>query len=1289
MATFPLRVDLGIDGAWTNISSDVRYEQQIRITRGRSDWGQQVDASRCQLTLDNNTGNYSARNPNSPYFGKIGRNTPLRVSVGTGAVALDLPGNAGDYATTPDTAALDVTDLDVRVDATLDNWIQPDYPSSGQSNYPRTELIAKRDAAQISWALYIAAGRPYLEWSANGTTVLSSWSSYSLPLTTSGRLAVRATLDVDNGAGGLAIAFYTAPSLSGPWTVLDSGGAAVTTSIFAGTAPLRIGDATEETQWRPALGRVHAAEVRGSIGGAVVASPDFTAQTSGTTTFADSAGRTWTLAGQAEITNRKTRFVGEISSWKPQRDVTDVTTEIEAAGVLRRLGAGAVPTKSAFYREFTSPGRMTAGIVAYWPMEDGATATRLASAYSGHPSMSITGAVVPAAYADWVASDPIPTLTSGSIRVTVPPYTVPASGTRLGWFTRVPAAGPLSTQRLLSLSQTGTAAVWSVWVNTAGQCAVRAYDADSVQIHDSGFGTDSILGLEEYFLLALTTSGANVSYSLFAVDIAASLPTAVVANTSTTFSITGTVNTVTTSRITQIRVGEDAGMNGTAIGHLALGGAATGFTATAAPMVGWNGEEGSSRVSRLGLEEPMHAYATGPGDERCGPQPRGTAVDVMRTAGDVDDGILAELRGALGLRYVTRASMYNQPATLTLNYRGADGLVAPLSPADDDQSVTNDVTVSRTGGSSARVALPTGALSTQPPPAGIGLYDTAYTLTLMDDNQPVQHAGWRLYLGTWDETRYPTVTVNLANAPSSIEAAAAVDTGSRMQITNPPAWLPPGVIDLLVQGYTEVLDQFTWIITYNCAAAGPWDVAWPGNASTASARREFQWVDTDGSILVEDLTTTETDVDVRATTGPPWTPNLSDTPFDWRVSGEVMTVNAPHSLVNANPFFAVDVSDWSTENSALTRSTTYIHPHPRATASMLITPAGGAAFVGAQAGITAADSITPGAAYVVGHWVYSVDGWADIRPTISWYTSASAFISTVSATAVAVTSSLWTYVEATFVAPATAGRAQGRVRMGSTPAATDRLWVWAARGPVRAKSSAVFDGFGRTTASGWGIADSGQAWTVVGTAAEYSTNSTYGITTHPTVGISHLATIAAPSADVDLYADVAASALATGASLYAGPIVRAVDNNNCYQARVDLTTANAVVLTVRKRVAGVETQLGGTYTLPFAHVAGTFYRVRFQVVGTVLRARLWLATDREPDVWHADTTDTALTAAASVGVRCFRNTGNTNVSPELRFDNLDLISPQTYTVARSANGIVKTQTSGATVALAYPAYLAL
>lgn len=71
-------------GVWTDISADMRADPVV-IIRGRSDEQSQAPAQRMMFRLDNRTGKYSPRNPLSPLFGKIGRNTPIRCKIDDGA----------------------------------------------------------------------------------------------------------------------------------------------------------------------------------------------------------------------------------------------------------------------------------------------------------------------------------------------------------------------------------------------------------------------------------------------------------------------------------------------------------------------------------------------------------------------------------------------------------------------------------------------------------------------------------------------------------------------------------------------------------------------------------------------------------------------------------------------------------------------------------------------------------------------------------------------------------------------------------------------------------------------------------------------------------------------------------------------------------------------------------------------------------------------------------------------------------------------------------------------------
>src|SRR5690606_29543555 len=120
--------------------------------------------------------------------------------------------------------------------------------------------------------------------------------------------AVRVTLDVDNGAGGYTVTFYTADTIAGPWTQLGdptvtTGG---TTSVFDSTAPVEVGS-VDDIAGDAIPGKYIAFELRDGIDGTLVASPDFSAQAPGTTSFDDAQGNTWTVGAGAAIDDRRYR----------------------------------------------------------------------------------------------------------------------------------------------------------------------------------------------------------------------------------------------------------------------------------------------------------------------------------------------------------------------------------------------------------------------------------------------------------------------------------------------------------------------------------------------------------------------------------------------------------------------------------------------------------------------------------------------------------------------------------------------------------------------------------------------------------------------------------------------------------------------------------------------------------------------------------------------------------------------------------------------------------------------
>lgn len=82
-----LMVELLVDGSWVDITRRVMVRDtsgQISITRGQTAEGQTTTAGSCSFQLNNRDGLFSPANPVSPYYGKIGRNTQIRVSVAKG-----------------------------------------------------------------------------------------------------------------------------------------------------------------------------------------------------------------------------------------------------------------------------------------------------------------------------------------------------------------------------------------------------------------------------------------------------------------------------------------------------------------------------------------------------------------------------------------------------------------------------------------------------------------------------------------------------------------------------------------------------------------------------------------------------------------------------------------------------------------------------------------------------------------------------------------------------------------------------------------------------------------------------------------------------------------------------------------------------------------------------------------------------------------------------------------------------------------------------------------------------
>ncbi|MBZ6250578.1 hypothetical protein KVH27_19620 [Streptomyces olivaceus] len=863
------KVEFQIGGTWTDVTEHAQLKDIITHTRGRTGEGQQTDPASCSLTLRSPDGLYAPRNPRSPYYGLIGRNTPMRVSVAAGSPYLALPGGT-TRATTPHTGALGITgDIDIRLEATLEDWA----PAT------ETELCGKWEDSTRGWMLSHQGGNLRLWWSATGATSLFATSTAKLGAAPFSRLAVRATLDVNNGASGRTVTFYTAPTMAGPWTQLgDPVVQAGTTAINLSTANLDIGAVWTITFADP-VGRVYKAEVRNGIDGTVVANPDFTVQTLGATAFTDSAGRPWTLVGGASISNRRTRFVGEYSDW-PQswgRTGALVLVEGEGAGLLRRLNQGKKALRSTLRRRVPSYDP-----VAYWPMEEGPDATSIYSPIAGVRPFT-PKAFTMAGDDTLMGSDPVPVLQAGaSFTATVPASTAGTWQVELVY--RLDAV-PVAKTTFFEVLTTGAA---RRVVASVGDGAVwlEGYDPDGAQVFTRNGTPIEFTGIWNRVQIKAVVSGGTTTYVLVWYAVG-----------SGGYAIT-TATSLAPGYVTSVRSSFGTGLDGMAFGHLSVFAREINAAYSEADD-GFNGETAGARLRRLSAEEGILVSINGvdANTAMMGPQRSATLLEQMEQCEAADGGLLIEDRERLGLRYRPRASQYNQRPALVLAY-GARGL-GELQPVEDDAALRNDVTVDRIGGSTGRAELLTGPLSVEDPPAGVGRYDDSVQLNLYSDEQPAAMAHWLMRLGTVDEARYPVVTIRLHRAPHLIDAVLGLTEGDMIRITDLPDWLPPGPVDLLVQGYTERIGVRTWEIDLVCASASPWlvgvaddPVLGRADADEGGSTLALASSGTDAQLLVHTPAPGVAGALPWITSAGPAPTYPSEFPFDVRFGGETARVTA-------------------------------------------------------------------------------------------------------------------------------------------------------------------------------------------------------------------------------------------------------------------------------------------------------------------------------------------------------------------------------------------------------------
>lgn len=199
------------------------------------------------------------------------------------------------------------------------------------------------------------------------------------------------------------------------------------------------------------------------------------------------------------------------------------------------------------------------------------------------------------------------------------------------------------------------------------------------------------------------------------------------------------------------------------------------------------------------------------------------------------------------------------------------------------------------------------------------------------------------------------------------------------------------------------------------------------------------------------------------------------------------------------------------------------------------------------------------------------------------------------------------------------------------------------------------DLYQRTTASGWGTADKGGAWTTSGGNASFSVNGSAGRIFSNIYDTRGAMLNSVSSKNSDLTAKFTVDR--TGAGYSWTLIGRQVGSDN-YSARVRFEAGD----TMRIYILRGETAIGSSVVLPGTYVAGTELSVRLQVTGTsptTVRTKVWRSADSEPTAWLLSGTDTtaALQANGSVGLLTYLGGTSTTPNATMSMNSFTVVDP--------------------------------
>lgn len=865
-----LQGHIAVDGAWVDISSDIRQNDGATITIGGMDEQRGLVPAKCVFTLNNRHRDYSPHNPKSIYYRKLGQNTLTTLRL---MVALH------DFGAT-----------------TSNGWSAADPVGIRDTTYPWTLVGTAADFAEGSGAATI---------SLNGTNIYHYAALADVKYETIGVL-LESTVAINDITGGpiepgnilfrgvgtnptetyymvrvsisasevLTVALMTEAGtvLAGPVTV-----SGVVDAVSSKTITVRAeceGDIIRVRVWKtgtPEPTTWHLTDT------------DRTYKAAGWVAIRDgvATGNTNTLPivfSHNRVEVYSPQYCGEVAKWPPSksREGADRTVRIEAFDLFHRRRQGQTPpAKSALRSRFTDA---TVPPVAYWPCEDSSGATSVASDSPADP-MHVFGGADFGSSTVFACSAPLPVLSAATFTGRVPTYTPTAGQTQIRFLLSVPAAGDANGEKVLRATMTGGSAVlWDVVYNSGsgGSLTLNIYGGSGL-LYTSGAVGPALNGVPSWVSLEMTQDGADIDFQLF-----------VLGTGGTGGGIVATLTANTYNRVDVLHFGGDATFTAVTVGHITVDKQIESIVGLITELRGYVPEEAHQRIERLSTVENVTAHVGSVNTHSMGAQPIKNYLDQLEECAIVDLGGMGTCRGENAIRYTPLRYFYNQTPAVVLDAAGTQ--LDEFTPDFDNFLIRNKIRVKRSGGSEYTATATAGRLAAvDTADGGVGIYEDSPEVNMELDTDLPDQAGYRLLQGTIDKPRVPDLSVNLANPEVRADETLTrqlIDwhLWQRSQVENADEFDLYDTVDLLTVGLTITLSTFTHRITANCVPYDPYRVLELDNDT-------YDRLDIDGSTLAEALDASETGVDVSNAT-----PNDAywgtDTPYDIDIGGERMTVTS-------------------------------------------------------------------------------------------------------------------------------------------------------------------------------------------------------------------------------------------------------------------------------------------------------------------------------------------------------------------------------------------------------------